>query len=370
MARKTTEQSYRYTPLEEVRAGAAGETVTFFKRDALREFRQRGISKGDLKELGILLGALAAVTFLPRKYWVDYARFVSRLRFSKRRRKGLPAFRSAIQPVLGSLPDKRVEEIYRRRLEIFFHRRIEVMREFTLSRKPPKIVLHGAEHLLDALASGKGAIVWTPQFASCNMVGEVLAEAGVSAVKASATEHGFSKTVFGVSTINRLVVRSENRYLKERLEFDRDGGALVRQRIQAALAGGDAVIITNTTHSGSMFAEFPIGHDGFTSMSSAVLSMAARHGTPLICLAIIATKPFLEYDAYFSEIQNDEIVPTTHSTSEPDYGAMAEIGLRARDHLLEHIVKWPEQYLFWSHVGASKLGPGNDDEPGSSESSA
>jgi lauroyl/myristoyl acyltransferase len=370
MARKTTEQSYRYTPLEQVRAGAAGETVTFFKRDALREFRQRKISKGDLKEAGILLGALAAVTFLPRKYWVKYTRLVSRLRFSKRRRKELPAFRSAIRPVLGSLSDERAEEIYRRRFEIFFHRRIEVMREFTFFRRPGKIVLHGAEHLLDALAGGKGAIVWTPQFASINMVGEVLAEAGISAVKASATEHGFSKTIFGVSTINRLVVRSENRYLKERLVFDRDGGALVRQRIQAALADGDAVIITNTTHSGSIFAEFPIGHDGFTSMSSAVLSMAARHGTPLICLSIIASEPFLQYDAYFSEVLNNEISPTPQSTSERDFGAMAEIGLRARDHLLDHIVGWPEQYLFWSHVGGSRVGPGNDDEPRSSEASS
>lgn len=82
----------------------------------------------------------------------------------------------------------------------------------------PEVELEGCDHLTDALARGRGAILWTMSFC-----GHVVPKLGVSrrgfsiAHLSTALHGGFSDSWVALNVLNRWAQKSENRHLGERV---------------------------------------------------------------------------------------------------------------------------------------------------------
>ena len=179
-----------------------------------------------------------------------------------------------------------------------------------------------------------------------------LAEAGLAPSHVSADNHGMSQTAFGIAVLNGLHTRVENRYLTERLMFQRDAGADVMRRIVRVLKAGGVVTMTNNCYAGLGFVELPLGRHGWVNMATAALSLAVRHDVPLFSMAAIETEPCARYLIELGpeigpEIGSD-IGPKNETASQgaarSDHDRIAAAAASVRDTLLERLRRWPDQY--------------------------
>ncbi len=82
----------------------------------------------------------------------------------------------------------------------------------------PKTRVSGRDQIDQALAEGRGVILWVSNFTFSDLVSKIaLAEASVDVTHLSRPTHGFSITRFGVRFLNPLQSKIEDRFLKERV---------------------------------------------------------------------------------------------------------------------------------------------------------
>jgi hypothetical protein len=299
----------------------------------------------DVLEVFRFYGAIGASAVLPGRVWEDYARIVSGLRHGTHRRRSGPAFGAALRAIFGdAAPDP--ERTFRAKREQSHRRRLMVARELTNCGPEPDIDFDGAERLRDALARGKGAIVWAADTYPRMIVSKrALWQAGFRPLQVTRIEHGFGNSQLAMRLINPLVLRAEDQYLAGRIVFAQGEEAEVTRRILRTLGEGGLVLITNNTYSGSVFMELPFGVAGYMSLPTATLNIAARHGVPVFSLATVETEPFRAYRAELSEDVSAAGLPVEGRVNRSElHAAMARIALPVRDHLLATVRQWPEQF--------------------------
>ena len=105
---------------------------------------------------------------------------------------------------------------------------IQILRDSLPGRWRPAIEIAGEEHLISALDRGKGAILWDSHFYGASLVTKMgLYRCGYRLRHLSRREHGFSSTRFGMAVLNPVRIRSEERYLAERIvPAENPGGVL------------------------------------------------------------------------------------------------------------------------------------------------
>jgi len=106
---------------------------------------------------------------------------------------------------------------------------IQILRDSLPGRWRPAIEIAGEEHLISALDRGKGAILWDSHFYGASLVTKMgLYRCGYRLRHLSRREHGFSSTRFGMAVLNPVRIRSEERYLAERIVMpaENPGGVL------------------------------------------------------------------------------------------------------------------------------------------------
>ncbi|WP_457936060.1 hypothetical protein [Mesorhizobium sp. 10J20-29] len=334
--------------IERLRLTAQEEFVTFYRRTELVTGRKRQITEGDIRELIVLAGAFATVATLPPQVWIRYSRLVSSLRQGHYEKKNFGRFSSGARAVLGAISPSDVETIFRTYRDHSIRRRIGMAREFIPYRKAPVFQVYGADALREAAAAGQGVIVWSNPFVYHTLTGQALAAAGLSSCRVSASVHGYSVSEFGRTTFNKLAVWAENRYLRDRLVFERDQGKSVTRRIASKLESGAIISMTNNAFAGSVFIELPLGQTGVVSMATTPLSFAVKRRVPLFCASVIETEPFEAYEMHLVAIPPDVIAGNERAKSLKDYRAMAQMALHVRDCLAQHLKLWPEQYGQWN----------------------
>lgn len=107
---------------------------------------------------------------------------------------------------------------------------IQILRDSLPGRWRPAIEVAGEEHLLSALDRGKGVILWDSHFYGASLVTKMgLYGRGYRLHHLSRREHGFSSTRFGMAVLNPVRIRSEERYLAERIVMpvEKPGAVLV-----------------------------------------------------------------------------------------------------------------------------------------------
>ena len=116
--------------------------------------------------------------------------------------------------------------------------RMQGYREYRLGGWRSEIQVIGADHIDAAIAAGRGVVLWVAQFAYNDLVSKKgLYEAGYRISHLSRPRHNISATRFGITFLNPIWTRIEDRYLAERVLI-RDAGdsgsalALLRQRLK------------------------------------------------------------------------------------------------------------------------------------------
>ena len=121
---------------------------------------------------------------------------------------------------------------------------VQIVRDFFWGWQAP-IELSGAHHVTNALAGGRGAVLWVAHFSFNSLaVKKAFHAAGFPVSHLSRPEHGFSKSRFGVSCLNPIRVRTELRYLDDRIVIDRAKPASAVNRAQRRLRANEIVSIT------------------------------------------------------------------------------------------------------------------------------
>jgi hypothetical protein len=350
-----TRSYFSYEVMEEIQPVGADQAVVFYKRTPLQPVRIRRGSEKDVREI-LGLGAAALASALPSRTWPAVARFTAMLRYRRKRAKGYAAYAEAMRAVLGIDDGSRCEALFREYLEMAARRRMMfTIDEFARRRNPP-VEVHGAEALQTALDRGRGAIIWTSPFTFQTLAGKrALFEQGFRPIQISDTHHGFSATSFGNVAINPALRRAEDRYLKERIVFDRASGAMVTRKIVTLLDQGELILLTNNLHAGTMFAEMRFGERGWVRMPTAPLSIVARRATPFFSMATLETAPFGTLEAAIEPIDAAGSEGREGRAAKRDYARMAELALTARDNLYGHFRRAPAQYLIPDGLGQSRF---------------
>jgi hypothetical protein len=344
---------FSYELMEESQAGAGEGRAAFYKRTRQGAAVTRSVSERDIRVL-LSLGGASVASLLPSRAWLPFGRFVSTLRYGRKRRKGYAAFAEAMGSVLGIDDAAMCETLFRRFLENLARRELMFTIDELARSRNPRIEAAGTEKLRAALDRGRGAIVWASPFVFQTLAGKrALWEQGFRPIQISDTHHGFSTTAFGNVAINPLVRRAEDRYLKERICFEPRSGAAVTRKIVSLLDQGELILLTNNVHAGSMFVEMRFGERGSISMPTGPLSIVARRATPFFSMAILETAPFERMQAVIEPI--DDATAAQGRAASRDYARMARLALVARDNLLAQFRRAPDQYLGVAGLGRSKL---------------
>jgi lauroyl/myristoyl acyltransferase len=146
----------------------------------------------------------------------------------------------------------------------------------------PSLVLEGEAHLREALAGGKGAILWIAPFVFYSGPTKIaLHEKGYTVSHLSSPLHGFSGTHYGIAVLNRIQCIPEDRHIKERIVFDRTAPSTAMRRMVRALKAGEAVSIAAASTEGLETIETPF-FGGRLPVAVGAPRLAGLTGAPLL----------------------------------------------------------------------------------------
>jgi lauroyl/myristoyl acyltransferase len=327
------------------------EEVVFYARRSLVGTKSRLFRESDIRTAAVLAVMLTLVVFVPCRYWARCAHVFAGFTLGKRLRKKWASFSQCFLSVLGEKTDTALKALFRETQNADYRRLFLLCAELASRKWQPRIEIEGTEGLRRALEAGNGAVVWCNQFTSQNIVGKrALKEAGFECYQVSVAEHGFSDSAFAKRFINPLTVHAENRYLKERVEFQRADAFQVTKRISQILKQNGVVLMTNNIYAGTSFAEMPLGDSGFLQVATTPASFAVRGGAALFAMSTIEIAPFECYRAVISpQIKFGTGAKKKSATS------LAKALLQMRNQLLRQLQTAPEQYMLWARQATSTL---------------
>jgi lauroyl/myristoyl acyltransferase len=191
-------------------------------------------------------------------------------------------FRRTRDHIHLALPDKDANGIATELQAAVYELRMQNLRALRPGGWHPGITIEGKQNLDAALGVGSGAILWVAHFAfNSNLTKIALRRCGHPLFHLSRPEHGFSKTRFGISVLNPIRCSAEDRYLAERIVFDRQSPGSAMRKLHRALRRGAVVSITAGAWEGTDLAEGPL-FDGRLSMALGAPKLAALTGAPLL----------------------------------------------------------------------------------------
>jgi lauroyl/myristoyl acyltransferase len=232
--------------------------------------------------------ALRLAALLPERRWAGIALGIERW---KARFGGPPPARLAprIRRPLGLPDDASAEAIAWATAAGRTEHHIQVVRATSPRGWHPEIATEGLDHLEDALAAGRGAVLWMAHFCFAPLVVKIgLQRAGMPLSHLSRPEHGFSSSAFGIRVLNPLRCRAEERHLKRRIVIESaDPGRAVRAAREALLAN-EAVSITAGAWEGHRLVSGPLLGGRFQLATGAP---RLAHATGAALLPVFATRP-------------------------------------------------------------------------------
>ncbi len=237
------------------------------------------------------------IALAPLRYSYRWNLCAAMARLACRSQRGTLARRNVV--LGGPFPDadaaRVVHELYTGRLAA----NLDVIRGLLMG-PDARIDCRGLEHIDAALARGRGVILWISDFLSAGDVTKLaLARAGYRVTHLSREEHGFTTSSLGVKFLNPFRVRYENRFLEERVVFDRMNPGPAMSRLRACLRANRIVSIMASAHEGGTQAEVPF-LSGRLRLSIGALRLAHLCGTPLIAVHVLRDQvPHGAFEATF-----------------------------------------------------------------------
>jgi len=150
----------------------------------------------------------------------------------------------------------------------------------------PKLHLQGANYLDQALAAGRGVILWESNFIHSSLITKMaLAEHGYQVYHLSHPWHGPSGTDFGRRVINPLARRIEDRYLAERIMLNQQASHQQYLQLMARLRENRIVSIRAVPRAKQM-AVIPF-LNGSIRLPKGPIMLSELSGAPLLLVVTI-----------------------------------------------------------------------------------
>ncbi len=294
--------------------------------------------KSDLAIAGSLAGLLPLSWLLPEGAWAPLCRALARTP-GPVDRSTFDRTAANIQAALGEPDRRRAEAIARDLQAAVYELRMQNLRAWRPGGWRPGIALEGEDHLLRALARGKGAILWVAHFAfNSNITKIVLHRRGHRVSHLSRPEHGFSKTRFGIAFLNPVRCIPEDRCLAQRIVFERRAPQAAMRKMVQALRAGDIVSITAGAWEGTDLAEGSF-LGGRLSLAVGAPRLAALTGAQLLPVFSVRDR-----ERGMRTVIEPPIALTALRTAEETCGAAAAEYLRRHE---PWVRQFPDQWRGW-----------------------
>ena len=215
----------------------------------------------------------------------------------------------------------------------------------TLLRKDwrPRLHISGQEHLDEAMAQGKGAVLWVGHFTFASLFTKMaLCEAGYELSHISRPEHGFSKSSFGIKYLNGFRCAAENRFLRRRIVHLRDQPGTTRDAALEVLGHNGILSITVGAWEGRHLATGDLLGSRYT-VSTGAAAFAFSSGAKLIPVFTTRDSNSCDY-----RIRIGSPLGTHSASSLEDFLRAATLELLARHE--KAILDSPEQWRGWSKL--------------------
>jgi len=181
-------------------------------------------------------------------------------------------------------------EIATAHIAAYFTLQFHILRMFLMRNWRPAVTLNGQEHLRDALADGRGAVLWVGNFACASLVQkQAMAEAGYRVSHLSGPNHGFSNTVFGRRYLNPIRVSVEERFVRERILLGETSPTSALRQMRARLAENGLVSVTEGRAGVDTVAVRLF--DGQLTLATGAPRLAFVSGAPLLPVFALSTGP-------------------------------------------------------------------------------
>jgi hypothetical protein len=218
---------------------------------------------------------------------------------------------------------------------------VQIFRDFLWGWNAP-IDVEGVHYLETARAANKGAILWVGHFAFNSLATKKgIRSSGFMVSHLSRPEHGFSKSLYGISVLNPIRVRTETRYLQERVAIDTTNPYPAIVRARQLLRDNGIVSVTAGAWEGAVIASVKVG--------GCVQDLAT--GAPR--LALITGSPIHPVFCVRDNTTGRVRVVIGSALSVPQGGKddnLLSYAQEFADRLLPFVVDYPDQWRDWDKV--------------------
>jgi lauroyl/myristoyl acyltransferase len=258
--------------------------------------RDRLLRGSDIREAALMAFSLAVTRIGSPPLWTAAAERMATLGGVRRRRR-YRRFAERVRAFYGNGIDEAEVRALSHACQAAIHRRrLATIAEWSQSPFAPEIAVEGADHVLEALRGGRGAILWLDNFINHQVIGKKgLHAVGFGGWQVSWTMHGFSSSRIGTKYLNPVQIAAEKRYVDGRIEFDADSTLAATRRIGRVLAENGIVRITNNAYIGRKFVTAPLGPNASISLATAPLNMSLKLGAPILPVATVEVRPLAQY---------------------------------------------------------------------------
>jgi lauroyl/myristoyl acyltransferase len=242
-------------------------------------------------------GALAArvamawltSALLPRRFWRPLTLTIGKAGVWLR-----PAWRSAelarLDRYLGPGDWRARQQMLADCIAFGHEARLLGLREHWPGNRAHDIRITGEAVLRDALASGKGVILWVAPFVFASLVTKMgLHAAGYSVSHLSRPTHGFGTSPRAIRWINPVWTKIEERYLRERIVMSAGRQTAALKTLRARLAENQIVSITVGDEGLQTIPVDLLG--GTLRLATGPMSLAESSGAPLVPVFTVCTAP-------------------------------------------------------------------------------
>jgi lauroyl/myristoyl acyltransferase len=230
--------------------------------------------------------AMAAISWcVPERLWDGLCQKAAAIAIPSRRQEDV---RHVARILDGQASESEVRRIVTQFAANRHLSRLQLLRCYRAGSWRPRLEVAGLEHIEQALARGKGAILWVTPFVFSFLVTKMaLHQRGLRIVHLSHTTHGFSQTVFGERVLNRIWTSIEDRYLAERLVMSPEQSVTALRSLIARVRENQLISITFTPkgrrqHIESFF-------NGTLPVAEGATTLACRTGAALLPVFSVRT---------------------------------------------------------------------------------
>ena len=178
---------------------------------------------------------------------------------------------------------------------------IHVIHSLLYRNWSPEVAVTGGGQLDDALANGRGAVLWVAHFAFSSLITKLaLRRAGYPITHISRPEHGVSKSRFGIGCLNRFRTWAENRHLIGRIVHQRARPDLTRSAALETLANNGILSVTVGAWEGRHLATGDVLGARYT-VSTGAAAFAFMSGAQLLPVFTTRRPDGLSYDLVIGE---------------------------------------------------------------------